>query len=308
MSDIKIYRIKKGKAVQLESRSATLERKIQRLIEDNLETLLGVRFLGTEYSTGAKHGGRIDTLGIDENGCPVIIEYKRTLNENVMNQGLFYLDWLLDHKAEFKLLVMEQHGKEASAAIEWSSPRLLCIAGDFTRYDVHAVQQINRNIELIRYAHYGEELLMLDLVNATSTSDNNGASSRSKAAGKTGGKKTYKTVSQALYDASPALTELYEALSDHAMSLGDDVQVKTLKFYFAFKRLKNFACVEVMIKDEKLIVHLKGDTATTTFEPGFSRDTANIGTWGTGNIELTIRSMADLEKAKPFILQSYEDN
>ena len=66
--------------------------------------------LASEYSTGPKHGGRIDTLGIDENGNPVIIEYKRATNENVINQGLFYLDWLLDHRAEFKLLVMERLG------------------------------------------------------------------------------------------------------------------------------------------------------------------------------------------------------
>ena len=44
---------------------------------------LGVTFLATEYSTGQKTTGRIDTLGIDENNCPVIIEYKRETNQNV---------------------------------------------------------------------------------------------------------------------------------------------------------------------------------------------------------------------------------
>jgi RecB family endonuclease NucS len=56
-----------------------------------------VRFLASEHATGRVHGGRIDTLGLDENHAPVIIEYKRAINENVINQGLFYLDWLLDH-------------------------------------------------------------------------------------------------------------------------------------------------------------------------------------------------------------------
>jgi hypothetical protein len=42
---------------------------------------------------------------LDENGSPVVVEYKRTLNENVITQGLFYIDWLLDYKAEFILLV-----------------------------------------------------------------------------------------------------------------------------------------------------------------------------------------------------------
>ena len=80
------------------------------LIERNMEALFGVRFVASEHSTGKKHGGRIDSLGLDENGSPVIFEYKRSVNENVINQGLFYLDWLLDHRAEFELLVMKNLG------------------------------------------------------------------------------------------------------------------------------------------------------------------------------------------------------
>ena len=79
--------------------------------------MLGVRFLATEYSTGKTHAGRIDSLGIDENGSPVILEYKRSSGENVINQGLFYLDWLMDHKAEFELLVLKKYGQQVSDTI-----------------------------------------------------------------------------------------------------------------------------------------------------------------------------------------------
>ncbi len=166
MSDIKLFRTELGKVTQLEGKSVALEKSLQELIEKNLQTFLGIRFLATEYGTGKTHAGRIDTLGLDENNCPCIIEYKRSTNENVINQGLYYLDWLLDHKAEFEILVQKKLGFDIADKIEWSGPRLICIAGDFTKYDVHAVQQINRNIELVRYARFGEELLMLDLVNA----------------------------------------------------------------------------------------------------------------------------------------------
>jgi hypothetical protein len=135
MSDIKLFRISGDAVTQLEAKSATLERHVQSQIEKHLKELLGIQFLETEYSTGPRHGGRIDTLGIDENGCPVIIEYKRSLNENVINQGLYYLDWLLDHQGEFKLLVLDKFGKDLADKIDWSNPRLLCIAGDFTKYD-----------------------------------------------------------------------------------------------------------------------------------------------------------------------------
>ena len=62
----------------------------------------------------------MDTLGIDENGCPVIIEYKRASNENVINQGLFYLDWLKDHRGDFELLVLKKLGKNVADGTMWS--------------------------------------------------------------------------------------------------------------------------------------------------------------------------------------------
>ncbi len=305
MSDIKLFRIQKDGVRELEGRSASVEKSLQAQMEMHLEAFLGIRFLASEYSTGKTHGGRIDTLGIDENGCPVIIEYKRAMNENVINQGLFYLDWLMDHKAEFTLLVMERFGKEASAAIEWPSPRLLCIAGDFTKYDEHAVQQINRNIELIRYRRYGDDLLLLELVNATSAAVAPEAQTGEKRPGKSG-KNQYKTVSEYLAQARPELQGLYEELRAYLLALGDDVQFKVLKFYFAFKRIKNFACVEVHPGSGKLLVYLKIDPATIALEKGFTRDVATTGHFGTGDLEVTLGTMADFEKAKPLLMKSYE--
>ena len=92
MSDIKLFRLMNGSASEMHGLASDLEKPLQTLIERNLEALLGVRFLSTEYSTGKTHSGRIDTLGLDENNCPVILEYKRSAGENVINQGLFYLD------------------------------------------------------------------------------------------------------------------------------------------------------------------------------------------------------------------------
>lgn len=86
MSDIKLFRLADGRVEEIEGHSVSVEKSLQTLIEKHLDAFLGVRFLASEYSTGKTHAGRIDTLGIDENGCPVIIEYKRTLNENVINQ------------------------------------------------------------------------------------------------------------------------------------------------------------------------------------------------------------------------------
>ena len=105
MSDLKLFRIAKGVAAELVGGSVALEKSLQKVIEDNMETLFGVRFLASEFRTGPRHGGRIDSLGLDENGSPLIFEYKRSMNENVINQGLFYLDWLKDHRGDLRVLV-----------------------------------------------------------------------------------------------------------------------------------------------------------------------------------------------------------
>ncbi|MGC4005862.1 MAG: DUF5655 domain-containing protein [Pirellulales bacterium] len=297
MSDIKLFRLAANSVNELEGRSVAVEKSLQVLIEKFLESFLGVRFLATEYNTGKTHGGRIDTLGIDENGCPVIIEYKRSTNENVINQGLYYLDWLLDHKAEFKLLVLERLNKKTADEIEWSGPRLICIAGDFTRYDAHAVQQINRNIELMRYRRYDEDLLLFDLVNAVTASEPERIVADVP---------NYKTIADVIGQLSGDLKDRFAALQAHLSAFGDDVQMSTLKYYVAFKRIKNFACVEIRTQEKKILIYVKLDPSQLELEDGFTRDVSQIGHFGTGDLEITIRTNADFEKAKPLLLKSYE--
>ncbi len=308
MSDLKLFRINAGTALEVQGSSLALEKSLQGLIENNLEAFLGVRFLASEFSTGREHGGRMDTLGIDENACPVIIEYKRSSNMNVINQGLFYLDWLVTHRGDFEMLVLKKYGQQAAQSVEWSAPRLICIAGDFSRYDEHAIKQMNHNIELIRYVKFDDDLLLLEQVNAVSAPTTTGTPDANDVAPSTHKtSKTYTTVSNALEKADPELQDLFESLRDHLESMGDDVQSKALQFYFAFKRIKNFACVEIKTQERKLTVHVKVDPDTIDLEEGFTRDVSKIGHFGTGDLEITLRSMTDLDRAKPLFERSYEN-
>lgn len=300
MSDIKLFRIGQGGVSELPSSTDTVEKSLQVLFEKNLEQLLGVRFLASEYVTS--NGGRIDTLGLDENGSPVIIEYKRASNENVINQGLFYLDWLMDHRKDFQWLVLEILGKDVANTIEWSTPRLLCIAGDFSKYDHHAVNQMPRNIELLRYRRFGGDLIMLELAASSSrvlTIPTAVAKAQS-------GTNKQKTIAAVLSDLGPDLTDRVESLKAFITALGDDVQQATLQFYIAFKRIKNFACVEVRPTTGRILVFVKVDPKTIQLENGFTRDVSGVGHYGTGDLEITLSSAEDLDRAKPFIQWSYE--
>jgi RecB family endonuclease NucS len=105
-----VFKRAEGKAVQLAPVAFKDEKDLQRFIEANLEVLLGIRFVASEFSTGEKHGGRIDTLGLDEAGSPVILEYKWDKSDSIINQGLFYLDWLIDHKGDFVVAAQKAIG------------------------------------------------------------------------------------------------------------------------------------------------------------------------------------------------------
>ncbi len=113
MTDIRLFRLAGSGIAEIGGATDTIEKSLQVTFERHLEVLLGVRFLATEF---AIDGGRIDTLGLDENDAPVILEFKRASNENVINQGLFYLDWLVTHRKDFQWLVLEKLGQEAANA------------------------------------------------------------------------------------------------------------------------------------------------------------------------------------------------
>lgn len=293
MGEINLFRIEGEEVYGIETKSIDLEKKVQNLIEQNLNELLGITFLATEYTTGERHGGRIDTLGIDENNAPVILEYKKHKNQNVINQGLFYLDWMMDHKAEFESLVRTETAEELD--IEWSSPRLICIAPDFTKYDSHAVEQIDQNIELMRFKQYEEDILLLELENVVESTGTGRQEERE-----------YKGVSHYHDQASEELLQLFDELEDYIFSLGDDIQKKELKYYYAYKRIQNFVCLEFKPHDDRLLLHLTLDPKKIENSPDIARDVSDIGHYGTGDLELHIKSGEDLQTAKPLIESSYE--
>ena len=311
MSSIQLFKIK-DKVEHLPGATVLLESSLQRLIEENMEKFFDITFLAREYSTGPVHGGRIDSLGLDDTNCPVIFEYKRSLNENVINQGLYYYDWLMDHKAEFELLVQKNIGRERSDLIAWDESRLVCIAGDFTKFDEHAIKQINRNIELIRYIKYGEDFLLFELVNKTTVKSMTGPMlmrvGTEPKPSSVSVKNGYKTAEQYLEQSSQELKDLFAALKEYCLSLGDDVSLKTGKNQFVFKRYSNFVCIEAHPRDQELVFYLKVDPSTVTPKGGLTRDMRATGHWGTGDLEVRVRDMDRLEEVKPLIQISYENS
>lgn len=300
MADIKLFDIS-GEVQELPSKQVALEKDLQKLLEENMFTFFGVTFLKSEYKIT---NGRMDSIGIDENNCPVIFEYKRSVNENVINQGLFYLDWLLDHKADFKLLVMDVLGKEKAANIDWSMPCVICIANDFTKFDEHAVNQMQRNIKLVRYRKFGDNLIAFEHLNAPQVQPITYEEPQTKPSSKSGWKD--KDFKQYFAEAGEKNQNIFYSIRDYVLSLGDDIAENQLKLYVAFKKAKNFVCVEVY--QSQILCHLKLNPDTVDLVPGFVEDVRTKGHWGTGDLRLIIKSIEDFEKVKPLIDRAYNEN
>jgi hypothetical protein len=75
-----LYRIQDGGNVQqILPNAFAKECQLQHLVEQNAATLLGVRFIASEFTTGDRQRGRIDTLRLDENGRLIEHSYQQTV-------------------------------------------------------------------------------------------------------------------------------------------------------------------------------------------------------------------------------------
>src|SRR5690349_18622925 len=144
-----LFEISNQKLTVLEQSNFALERNLHNLIESNLETIFNSRLVKSEFWTGYQHAGKIDTLALSEDRNPVIIEYKKVQSSELINQSLYYLYWIHDHKGDFERAV--QKALKTNLEVDWSDVRVICIAPSFKKYDLHAVQVMGANIELWTY-------------------------------------------------------------------------------------------------------------------------------------------------------------
>ncbi|MGY4968319.1 DUF5655 domain-containing protein [Streptomyces nigrescens] len=302
--DLKLFCVEDGRATEVTGASVAQEADLQALVERNMEVMLGVRFLATEFSTGDGHGGRIDSLGLDESGTPVIVEYKKDTSQSVLNQALFYLDWLLDHPYDFHALVQRELGDEVAAAIDWSRPRMICIASNFTRYDRHAVRQLGQSMDLVRYHSYGDgTLFTLTLEESSAGRSRHG--SRPPAKGQQTRQAEVARAREAdhLAGASSAMRQLFEELDSILLGFGD-VQRVPLQTCLSYRTLKGFAWV--VVQKGALVVTLPLDPNEVELRSGFTRDLRGLGHHGGGDLEVRIRSTADVHAANDLFRRSFD--
>ena len=287
------------------------EKEIQKLIENNLEVVFNCRFIESEFSTGAEHAGRIDTLALSEDSNPVILEYKIVASSELINQSLYYLSWIKDHKGDFQVAVEKRLGKNIE--IDWNDIRVICIAPEYKKYDIHAVKMMGTNIELWQYKYYNTNTIYLEeIFNKSTLSISHGMDTKDKnPIMVNAGKKAAMTRQTGSYSfeqhlnvCDDNLKKILLELQEYILNIDEAVEEAPKKFYIAYKVSQNFVCIEV--RKSKLILFLKINPKDIDI-PKNGRDVENIGHYGTGDFELTISNAEEIEKSKELIKKSFEN-
>lgn len=282
-----------------------LEKHLQSLIEVNLPEVFGVQFIASEFAIQGEQPGRIDTIGLDAEGSPTIIEYKRDKNESVINQGLYYMNWLLDHRGDFIIVARDILGQDVE--INWNHPRLIIIAQTYAKWDTYAVNRMGEGIELWEYVRYGQDLLYLNQVFGKQRSIPQKAIDTSVNTNVKIDDIVDYTLDYHVSSKPEETIQLFENLRQRIFEFSSDegeIIETPNKLYISYRHGKNFCEVQIMSRDG-LKLHLDISIEELDDPHGFARDVSNVGHWGTGDIEVRLKNTSDFDYVIGLVQQSY---
>ncbi len=308
-----IFEISNGVAKLVRLGEFKLEKDLQKLVEGNIEVIFNCKFIASEFSTGSLHSGRIDTLAISEDQNPVIIEYKKVASSDLINQSLYYLHWIRDHKGDFEIAANKVLGKNVE--VDWSDIRVICLAPEYKKFDLHAVQVMGANIELWQYKLYENGTFNIEEVYKRTISishiDSENTAAKNPVMVEAGRKAalTRKNATYSINEHMDALDsdmhELFEKVRDYIVSLDSSIEETPKKFYIAYKTSKNFVCLQTYKK--KLTLYLKLNPEEIQPLPKQGRNVSEIGHYGTGDFELVLKDDVDFEETKNYINEAYKN-
>lgn len=292
-----LFRIKDSQITKVNTREFRDEAELEKLIEDNLEELTGIKLLERQYPIP---NGRIDTLGIDEDNVPVVIEYKWIKDSGAIIQGLFYLDWVKKNKRPVNLIAKERLGNKIE--VNWAvEPRLVIIAKSFNVEELSAINQMKPSVELKKYSFYGD-LFNIEDVNVT-------RSKRIVEIRETGEKgrgrqlKEY-TLEGLLDKANPNIRELFEKLRERILGISDDVREKVGGRYCDYRTNSTFASPNIRRDGLKIYIKM-GDEKISDPKKMTSPVPKNYG-YGKLNLVFQINSVDQIDYAMDLIKQAYD--
>lgn len=302
-----IYSMSKGLEL-VKERTFKYEKEIQRMVESNLESLLKLKFIKSEF---ALNNFRIDTLAFDaEAKSFVIIEFKRDKTFSVVDQGYAYLSLTLNNKADFILEYNEsQDGTLKRNDVDWSQSKVLFVSPNFTNYQKEAINFKDLPIELWEIKQFENDTILFEQVQKANAIESIKTISKSLDATVETVNKEIKvfTENDHLQKGEFETKELYEKLKERLLNLDDNVSIQPKKQTIGFRVDNNIFCdVVILSKSLKIYINLKsGDLLD---EKKLARDVSNVGHWGNGSYEIKMSDIEEFEYILSLLKQSLKKN
>jgi predicted transport protein len=286
---------------QVKEKPFKLEREIQSIFENNLQEVMSLQLVKSEFAIKNK---RIDSLAYDkQTNAFIIIEYKRDKNYSVVDQGLTYLNLMLQNKAEFILTYNETlkdtlHSKD----VDWSQSRVAFVSPSFTENQISASDFKDFGIELWEVKQFENNTISINSIKKSS-----GAPSIKPLLENSEKLKEVKenikvyTEEDHYNNGSDTSIELYEKFKSAIINLADGVEVIPQKSYIAFKKGSNISDIEMQKKGLKIFINAK--IGTLDDPKGLAKDVSNIGHRGNGDYQIQIENDKDLEYIMSLIKQ-----
>ena len=288
-----LYKIHLENITQLKEKPFKFEKELQNLFEANLMEFMQLQLVKSEFTIKNK---RIDTLAYDiQSNAFVIIEYKRSKNRSVVDQGFTYLNLMLENKADFIVEyneTLKQNLKRTN--VDWSQTRVVFVSTSFTENQKIATNFKDIAIELWQVKRYENNLLSVDPIKKSkSAASVKPITAANKALENITKEIKVYTEDFHLENYPENIKELYETFRDAILALADDIELEPKKLYIAFKKDKNIADIVTLKKGLKLFINLpKGKLDDPK---NLMRDVANTGHWGNGDYEVLLTNDNNLE-------------
>ncbi len=292
-----------GAISQIKERPFRLEKEIQKLFEHNLSTIMNLEFVKSEFPIKDK---RLDTLAFDtQTNAFVIIEYKRDRNISVFDQGITYLNLMLQNQAEFIVEYNESLNKKLKRQeVDWSQSRVVFVSTDFTDTQIGATNFKDLSIELWTVKRFENGIIAITPIkksrNAVSFKP---IAHKSKEMEKVAAEIKVYTEEDALNNKPDKVSELYSRFRSAILNMIDGVDVKPQKLYIAFKK-DNKNLVDILIQNSGLKIFINVKAGRLDDPKGLARDISKIGHWGNGDYEVYASDTKNLEYILSLIKQT----
>ncbi|MCC9070006.1 DUF5655 domain-containing protein [Flavobacterium sp. F-65] len=298
-----IFTRNKNLMTSLKEINFKLEKDIQNLFEGNLDKITNLKLIKSEFTIKSN---RIDTLAFDEESKAfVIIEYKRNQNYSVIDQGVSYLNLMLEYRADFIVEYNEtQKGNLKRSDVDWSQSRIVFVSPSFTDFQKQSSNFKDLAIELWEIKQFENDIVIINPIKKSKSAPSiklvqqNEGSDISKVIKEI----VVYTEDSHLNGKSDEMLELYDSYKNAILALSPDIEIVPKKKYIAFKLKSNI--VDVNVQQNKMIFWINMKKGTLDDPKKITIDASVKGHHGNGDYELKVSDTKNLEYIMSLIKQA----